>query len=79
MTSTGQDDQAAATARRIRDLAATIAQTEDYVAAVHDDIANGPSTAAGEAPRIAAKARRFAEHERDVAGPDVADPDVTAD
>lgn len=55
---------------RMRAIAARIAETEEYVAKVHDAIATGPSKLAGEAPAVANEARRFAEHERHVASGD---------
>jgi len=53
--------------RRARELAAAVAQTEEYAASVHDQIAEGVSSLAAEARAEAAAARRFAEHERQVA------------
>ena len=52
-------------ARDIADLAGRIAQTEDEVVRVHEDIArSGVSAASTDALQHAESARRFAEHER---------------
>jgi hypothetical protein len=52
-------------ARSVADLAGRIAQTEDQVERVHEEIAqNGVSAVAALARVHAARARGFAEHER---------------
>ena len=51
--------------RTVGELAGRIAQTEDEVARIHEQIAEcAVSAIAAQAPEHAQRARRFAEHER---------------
>lgn len=70
MNSKEQIKKAEALAQRSRDVAAVLAETERFVASVHDELADGPSRVAAGAAELAAEARRFAEHERRVADSD---------